>query len=177
MLLSVIDNGDFNGRHGALMAISNICVGLSECNKLAILSENQINRINRVIGVIEQAGLFKGSGSDEIRTGICYFIERISKAGIRLHPETISEWQQELDVDIVNPEQQFGVQHAAVRALEAFSSQYYTCSNSGAWKGIVNTYLNQLEHEFTATRVGSAYALGVLPGIVRLRHVGSLLYC
>ena len=101
-----------------------------------------------------------------MRGAVCYFIQKISTACIRLTVNTLQVWQEFLNVCIVNPEQYVGVQNMSVDALRAFSWQYYTGSNSDMWSHIVDHYTSQLRHEFTATRVGSALALSVLPGCV-----------
>ena len=108
-----------------------------------------------------------------MRGAVCYFIQKVSTAGIRLTVTTLQAWQEFLNMCIVNPCE--FVQTMSVEALGAYSCQYYTESNPEMWSHIVEYFTSQLRHEFTATRVGSALALSVLPGCVLGRDTAALL--
>ncbi|XP_063682976.1 tubulin-specific chaperone D-like isoform X2 [Bolinopsis microptera] len=163
LLLESLETGDFNCRHGALHAIGDICVGLKNRDHISV---DLVDKINNTLTVLDTRGSFRGSGGDEMRGAVCYFIEKISNAGVALTGKTIKAWQEFLDVCIVNPEQFVGVQAMSVESLRGFSYQYYTEFNPEVWSGIVEHYTSHIRHEFTATRVGSALALSVLPGCV-----------
>ena len=131
--------------------------------------------MNNVLSVLESRGSFRGSGGDEMRGAVCYYIQKISNAGIKLSGQTMKVWQEFINVCIVNPEQYVGVQAMSVEALRGFSWQYYTESNPEMWSHVVEQYTSQLRHEFTATRVGSALALSALPGCVLSDATAALL--
>ena len=171
-LLDSLQTGDFNARHGALHASSDICVGLK--SRSEDMTQETLEKINNALSVLESRGSFRGSGGDEMRSAVCYYIEKMSTAGVRLENETIKSWQAFIDVCIINPEQFFGVQNSSVEALGAFSREYYTTDNRELSSHLVDYYAGQLRHDFTATRVGSALALSVLPHSVLHSHALSL---
>ena len=167
-LLDAMQSGDFNARHGSLHATSDICVGLK--GRIDQIPKETVEKINGVLGVLETRNSFRGSGGDEMRSAVCYFIEKMSTAGVHLTDETIKCWQDFINVCIVNPEQYLGVQNSSVEALRAFSHHYYTSSNPAIWSHLVDYYSNRVRHEFTATRVGATLALSVLPTCVLAPH-------
>eukprot|EP00116_Pleurobrachia_bachei_P008036 sb/3468298/ len=158
-LLDRLTTGDINARHGALYAIGNICMGLR--NAGVTVPAGCVEKIGGVLGLLEERSSFKGSAGDEMRGAVCFFIEKVSDAGVVLG--NLAQWQKFLDLCLVNPEKIVNVQDKAVSALRSFAALSYPSTSTTCPSDIVSRYTDNLFHEFVATRVGCALALSVLP--------------
>ena len=43
-----------------------------------------VEKIGGVLGLLEERSSFKGSAGDEMRGAVCFFIERVSDAGVMI---------------------------------------------------------------------------------------------
>ncbi|KAH3743339.1 beta-tubulin cofactor D [Pelomyxa schiedti] len=189
---------DVFSRHGNLLALAEIVTSLQ-----LTYPEKLLQDILDIIPQIEDARLYRGRGTEVLRATVCRLIEAISHAHFPLQRKEevpvqpvmrapsrgllgikaigrprVYVFQDVIDDCLVQPYD--FVQDSAVRALQAFSKQYYVrsgaiCSPKTVEKAVTK-YVKQLSTEPNpAVRRGAALALGVFPEEILAVHISKIL--
>ena len=177
-LLPLITSQDLSTRHGAILGLAEILLGISEGMYESIEKEKIIHYFSQqedlktqyvdIIIIVEKARLYRGRGGHLVRSGICRLIECISLSNLI----TISNKLQirlldSLDECAGNPLDE--VQDAAVNGVYAFSRTYLTVNpltgpSPRLYARVVGKYLDLLKTtDNVAISRGFTRFLGALP--------------
>ncbi|KAL8610270.1 hypothetical protein ACOMHN_062002 [Nucella lapillus] len=183
-LLSMTSGIDLFQRHGAIIAIAEITHALflhyrsSNKDVVSCLSSEVVQGLQDIAPSLQSAKLFRGHGNEFMRKAVCLLIEKLSLSKLPFRSQPIIELWQELLVDCLthlNPE----VQVAAVSAIPALFSEYYTQADGSAdpekQEKVLSHYLSQLKSPVETTRMGFSLALGALPSFIVHGRLGDVL--
>jgi hypothetical protein len=174
LLRSIVADGlstNFARRHGSLLGVAEIMLGLSECAEVTDNSETFIPKdilddIIQLIPRIDKARLYRGRGSELLRTASCLLIENMARAHLPVDIKIRVLLVEALNENIRQP--YVVVQQAAANALRQFLYSYFSNTtdipSEKLQKLTISKYLTSLtKDDNVAVTRGNALALGALP--------------
>lgn len=174
LLHSIVADGlstNFARRHGALLGVAELMLGLSECAEVTDNSETFIPKdilddIIQLIPRIDKARLYRGRGSELLRTASCLLIENMARAHLPIEMKIRVSLVEALNENIRQPHEL--VQQAAANALRQFLFSYFSNTSDIPSEKLqiltVSKYLSSMtKDDNVAVTRGSALALGSLP--------------
>ncbi|XP_069124940.1 tubulin-specific chaperone D-like [Argopecten irradians] len=159
-------------RHGTILAVAEITHALS---KLAVEQKQKITDVvdaevieglRGIAKKLHDVELFRGMGGELMRKAVTCLIEKLSLSKLPFHGDPIiGLWQGIIDECLhhVEPE----IQEAAVAAIPAFFTEYYSDSQGEAiperQEYVLSKYLEELKSPVEVSRMGYSLAIGAIP--------------
>eukprot|EP00742_Colponemidia_sp_Colp-10_P003876 GILJ01004127.1.p1 GENE.GILJ01004127.1~~GILJ01004127.1.p1 ORF type:complete len:1237 (-),score=209.83 GILJ01004127.1:67-3777(-) len=160
-LIPMTLSDDLNTRHGAVLAVAEALLALSQ-GHLELIDDSMRTKLRNLVPEIEKARLYRGRGGEIMRGAVCRFMECMALANLPLPAKTLTVHQKTIDECIKHPNQE--IQLAAVQALKAFSIAYYISTDPSVGEKLVGSYLHILSTDTNpAARRGYALGLGCFP--------------
>ncbi|KAF4073649.1 hypothetical protein AMELA_G00245720 [Ameiurus melas] len=170
-LLPMATGTDMFGRHGAILACSEITHALYKLTAQSdrpvtdFLSSESIEGLKAIHQKLSDRKQYRGFGGELMRPAVCLLIEKLSLSRMPFKDDpVINGWQSLID-DSLNAKQ--NIQEAAVSALAALCQQYYRVQPGAAdthmQEQLLGHYLSGLKSAEAQMRSGCALALGSLP--------------
>ncbi|GAB6032084.1 hypothetical protein CHUAL_010448 [Chamberlinius hualienensis] len=170
-LLPLATGSDMNTRHGAILSLAEIIHSLFLHNepKNVLLDENLMKGVRDIVPILQEKKLFRGFGSELIRTACCKLIEKLSLSKLPFHGDPIIEiWQNVIDDSLRVVD--FQVLKVASATITPFCVEYYQSTNGiphlQKQEWLINNYLHELQSPVETTRMGFTMALGALPAFI-----------
>ncbi|XP_076451234.1 tubulin-specific chaperone D-like [Babylonia areolata] len=171
-LLSMTSGIDLFQRHGAIIAAAEITHALflhhhsSGKTVESVLSSAVIEGLQNIAQTLHTAKLFRGHSGELMKKAVCLLIEKLSLSKLPVHSLPIIDLWHEILSDCLSSTEAY-IQAAAVSAIPAYFSEYYTQKDGSAQpdkqEKIISHYLSQLKASLETTRTGYSLALGALP--------------
>eukprot|EP00048_Salpingoeca_helianthica_P006781 m.102538 g.102538 ORF g.102538 m.102538 type:complete len:1182 (+) comp14122_c1_seq1:62-3607(+) len=162
---------DLNRRHGALLAVGQIALGLASAGtptRLAELVGPDATAIVNVAENLTKAGAFRGLGGDVTRTAVFQCFRDLSHACFPVPPAALATWQALLLDGLVYSDD--AIQALAAEAQTALAATYYTdVSQHACAHSILDNALKHLAPDSTQAvhfRKGHIMTIGSFPSLL-----------
>ncbi len=155
-------SSDIFKRHGACLSAAEIISGISSAGYTSALHNEELaDELGSLVERMGSANLFRGPGGGMVCTAICYFVECMATAKIRISDEHIDLLIDRIDGFLRHPNEE--VSRAAAKALKSFTISYTAVPTSVLIERLNCRYVQILRTDpvSTSTR-GAALALGSL---------------
>jgi hypothetical protein len=76
-------------REGVVLAISEIILGLAECQRELEINEVTLNKIQQIIPIILKKRLFRGKGGEYVRAAVSRFMECVALSRLPCPPALV----------------------------------------------------------------------------------------
>ena len=127
-LLQEVDAVDLHRRHGALLGVAEVVLGLAALPHFGLGGE--VGRgVVEVVPRIEQARLYRGRGGEYVRGAACRLIECVALAHVNLGVKRQLRLLDSVDENLRHPVEE--VQEGAVAAVRAFTRSYFGGGGGG----------------------------------------------
>lgn len=163
-LVAQVDALDLCCRHGALLGVAELLLGLSQLP--SFLPGETLKAVVAIVPRIEQARLYRGRGGELVREAACRLIECLALALVPLSVKTQLRLLDSLDENLRHPAD--AVRAHAVAAIRAFTHAYFGRGmdepSARLQARVVDKYRRLVEtDENVAVTRGFLRALGALP--------------
>lgn len=161
---------DLNARHGAILSIGEIFLGLASINKeVSTMNSRAIEVARTLIASYKERLYFRGMGGELMRLACCSFIEKCSQAHMPYHDAPVREEWLDMLNDCLSYDSS-NIRLAAVQALPFLLKEYYI-DDYERQSSLVDLYIQKLSAEsLEIVRMGHALALGALPIYILEKH-------
>ena len=163
-LLGQVDAVDLNRRHGAILGVAEVLLGLAQLP--TYLPGETVKAVVDVVPKVEQARLYRGRGGEFVRLAACRLMECVALAGVALPVKAQLRLLDSIDENLRHPVED--VQSQAVAAMRAFALAYFgggdAAPSARLQARVVDKYraLIDTDDNVAVTR-GFVRALGALP--------------
>jgi Tubulin folding cofactor D C terminal len=161
-LLAQITSTDLFARHGAILAIAEICLGLARVPSL--LHPSLLDPIRNVVVKAEKARVYTGRGGEMVRVAMCRLIASQCLSDHPISRKAALRFLQTVDDCLKHPNE--AVQEEALGALRALGAlpTVNEFEDTSLVQRLPQTYLLKLNTDDNpAVRRGMALAIGALP--------------
>lgn len=162
---------DVNLRHGAIMAIGEVILALTELDSKLISSE-VLDQLNGLIFKFQTREQFRGMSGELMKMAALDMIKNCSTAKVPINKDCIDSWQSLADSCIISKTNR--IRELAVMALASFCEFYYQTAD--CTEEILKSYLvganNDLEEH---VRSGYVLAIGALPSFMVLPSIDDVI--
>ncbi|XP_074649513.1 tubulin-specific chaperone D-like isoform X1 [Tubulanus polymorphus] len=166
---------DLFWRHGSILAVAEITYALAKTAKqqqksiIDVVDKGYIDEMISLAVILDEGKLYRGLGGELMRKAMCCLIEKLSLSNIPCRGTSIvGVWQNFLDSCLNHT--QPDVQAAAVSAIPAFMTTYYTTTDGKVQpdiqEKIIGNFLKELKSQTEVIRKGYCSAIGSLPGFM-----------
>ncbi|KAM8785564.1 tubulin-specific chaperone D isoform 4-T4 [Rhynchonycteris naso] len=189
-LLLMTRSPDLHTRHGSVLACAEVAhslcrLAMQEDRPIAdYLDETVVQGLKQIHQQLYDRQLYRGLGGELMRQAVCVLIENLSLSKMPFRGDTVIDgWQWLINdtlrnLHLISSHSRQQIKEAAVSALAALCSEYYTEEpgevDSIGQEGLIEQYLAELQSPEEMTRCGFSLALGALPGFLlrgRLQRV------
>lgn len=164
------DSIDVNLRHGAILAVGEVILALTELG--VSLELPALENLNGLVLKFQQREQFRGMSGELMKMASLDMIRNCSVAKVRITSGCVESWQSLIDACIVN--KTIRIRELAVVALASFCQHYY--EGSDATGEILRFYLlgsnNDLEEHI---RMGYVLGIGALPSFMLLPSIDDVI--
>ncbi|XP_030891651.1 tubulin-specific chaperone D [Leptonychotes weddellii] len=178
-LLSMTQSLDLHTRHGAVLACAEVARGLyrlsvQEDRPVAdYLDEAAVQGLKQIHQQLYDRQLYRGLGGELMRQAVCILIENLSLSKMPFRGDVVIDgWQWVINdtlrnLHLISSHSRQQIKEAAVLALAALCSEYYTLETGEAdparQEELIRQYLADLQSPEETARCGFSLALGALP--------------
>ena len=161
-----LDEKNLHVRHGAVLGVAEITLGLSETNHLSALSPSDLEKLKSLVAKIEKKRLYRGRGGEIMRSAVCRLVECISISQVQLAVKEQVRLLDSVDASIPHPSDK--IQNDACTALEQLMVTYFPVGESGPSPRLQARVVDKFVElactsENPAATRGYSLALGHLP--------------